>query len=468
MRIQTSWILPGLMAALAFTLLAGLPGAAQTVAKSVVLEGARLIDGTGHAPIENSVLVIEADRIRAVFPAAATGQPQHLEGAGRVDLRGKTLMPALINLHGHLGLTQNGLAAAGDSYTEENIRAQLEKYLAYGVGTVLALGTDQELIYRLRTAQRAGNFPAARIYTAGRGFGVAGGYPPATASSQGVYRPENPDQARAQVGELASHHPDFVKIWVDDEFGRLPKMKPEIYRAIIEEAHRRHLRVIAHVFYLADAKDLVRAGVDGLGHSVRDVAVDGELIDAMKARGVFLLPTLIRDESTFIYAQGAAWLEDPFFQNGVAPAVLTALRSRAFIEKFGANPDLPKLQAAFEMARKNLKALTEAGVRIALGTDSGPPLRFQGYFEHRELQLMVECGITPMQAIVAGTSAAAQALGAPDLGTLEPNHKADFLVLDANPLEDIHNTEKLSAVYQSGRPTHAPGKSQPVIGRARL
>jgi imidazolonepropionase-like amidohydrolase len=433
-------------------LLIGLPGAAQTGTETVVFEGARLIDGTGRPPVEGSVLIVTRGSIRAM---GKPGEVRYPKGARVVDLRGKTIMPTLTNLHGHLGLTQNGLAAGNASYTEDNIRAQLAKYLAYGVGSVLVLGTDQEIVYELREAQRAGNFPGARLFTAGRGFGVVGGYPPGTAKPQDVSRPKSPDEARAQVRELASHHPNFVKIWVDDDFGRLPKMKPEIYRAIIEAAHRYQLRVIAHVFYLADAKALLEAGIDGLGHSIRDLPVDHTLIDAMKARGVFLVPTLVRDESTFIYAQSAPWLEDPFFQTGVEPAVASILKSPSFIEKFRANPDLARLQAAFEMARKNLRTLADAGVKIGLGTDSGPPLRFQGYFEHRELQLMVESGLTPMQAIVAATSSAAEILGSSSqFGTLEPGKQADFLVLDANPLADIHNTEKLSAVYQSGRPVH--------------
>ncbi len=429
------------------------------IAGTVVLEGARLIDGTGNPPIEKSVLVIEGNRIKAV---GAMGSVPIPEGARVIDLGGKTIIPALINLHGHVGLTR-GLEQATANYNEENILAQLEKYLAYGVGTVVSLGNDQDLVYSLRERQRAGKLPGARLYTAGRGFGVPGGYPPGLASPADRYRPQTPEQARDEVRELAPHRPDFVKIWVDDDFGRLPKMKPEIYQAIIEEAHRNHLRVVAHVFYLGDAKALVRAGIDGLGHSVRDLPVDQELIAGLKARGVFLVPTLARDESTFAYAKGAPWLVDPFFEAGVDPAVLATLRSPAFLEKSRATPNLARLEAAFEMARRNLKTLSDAGVKIAGGTDSGPPLRFQGYSEQRELRLMVEAGLTPMQAIVAFTSAGAEALGAKvEFGALAPGKIADFLVLDANPLEDIRNTEKLASVWHEGKPT------KPVSASPRL
>ena len=421
---------------------------------TTVLEGALLIDGSGRPPLANSVLIVEDGRIRAVGKLGAMRYP---EGAEVVDLRGKTIVPALINLHGHLGQTRDGFNAAPDGYTAGNLRDQLAGYLAYGVGTVVSLGTDQDLIYGLRDAQRAGGLPGPRLYTAGRGFGVKGGFPPGgSPKAKGAvdrYRPQTPEQARAEVRELAGHKPDFVKMWVDDDFGRLPKMKPEVFRAIIEEAHQQGLRVIVHVFYLQDAKALVAAGVDGLGHSIRDQAVDADLINAMKAQGVFLIPTLVRDESTFAYGDPPRWLDDPFFQAGLEIGVLTALKSPAFINQNRANPDRPKLRAAFEMGKKNLKTLFDAGVKIGFGTDSGPPTRFQGFFEHRELQLMVESGLTPLQAITVATRTSAEILGATsEFGTLAPGKQADFLVLDDDPLEDIHSTEALSSVWQGGKP----------------
>ncbi len=416
---------------------------------ALALVGARLIDGTGRAPIEHSSLVIRAGKIRAAGKEGSVGIPK---GAQVVDLRGKTLMPLLVCLHGHMGLT-HGIEASAANYTEENVRAQLQRYLTYGVGAVLSLGNDQDLIYRLRDDQRAGNLSGARLYSAGRGFGVPGGYPPVLAGAQDRYRPKTPEEARDEVRELAAHQPDFVKIWVDDDFGRMPKMKPEIFRAVIDEAHRHGLRVVAHVFYLGDAKALVEAGVDGLGHSVRDRPVDRELIRAMKGHKVFLVPTLARDESTFVYADSPEWLRDPFFFTlvGLQPDTLATLESPPFVAKFRSNPDLSKYRAAFEMAKKNLRTLFNAGVKIGFGTDSGPPLRFQGYSEHQELQLMVESGLSPMQAILTATRASAAILGARDLGTLEPGKQADFLVLDANPLEDIRNTEKVSGVWQASR-----------------
>jgi imidazolonepropionase-like amidohydrolase len=421
---------------------------AQTNSEKAALVGARVIDGTGRPPIESGIVLISGGKIQAVGKNGAVKIPPD---ARKIDVTGKTLMPALVDLHTHLGQTINGLDPAPDAYSEANIRAQLVQLLAYGIGTVGIMGTDHDLIYTLREEQRAGELPGAQFYTAGRGFGAKSGFPSGEGSAWDVYRPVSPEEARGEVRELAAHHPSYVKMWVDDNYGRAPKMRPEIYRAIIDEAHRHELRVLAHLYYLADAKSLLAAGVDGIAHSVRDQPVDQELISALKARNVIYLPTLVRDESTFAYADPPVWLGDSFFQAGLSPGVPEKLQSQAFQQHAAANRDQTKNRASLAMGEKNLKTLSDAGVRVGFGTDAGVASRFLGYFEHRELQLMVESGLSPMQAIVCATHTASSFLGH-DFGTLQVNQRADILVLDANPLEDIHNTEKIAAVWQAGKP----------------
>ena len=419
---------------------------AQTKPRQIVLKGARLIDGTGAPAIEDSVLVIEGDHIAAAGKARSVSIPS---GADVKDVSGKTIMPALINLHGHLGLSSNGADSAAGHYTEENVAKQLNKYLSYGVETVASFGQDEDEIFKIRDAQHAGTLGGARLYTAGHGFVESTGKANPTDHR---YRPQNPEEARADVRELSAHHPDYIKMWVDDNLGHGTKMQPAVYQAIIDEAHKQHIRVFAHEFYLSDAKSLLAAGLDGFAHSIRDQAVDNDVMQTMKAHGVFLIPTLVRDEVLFAYADNLKWLDDPFFQAGLEPGALAMIRNPEFVEKVRSDPDIAKYRAGLEMAKKNLKTLSDAGAKIAFGTDSGVPTRFSGYFEHRELQLMVEAGLTPMQAIVAATGTNAEILGgAKQFGTLQAGRKADFLVLDANPLDDIHNTEKLSAVWQSGK-----------------
>jgi imidazolonepropionase-like amidohydrolase len=358
-------------------------------------------------------------------------------------------MPALTNLHGHLVLSSNGADSAAGHYTQENVVKQLNKYLSYGVGTVASFGQDEDAIFTIRDAQHAGTFGGARLFTAGRGFLE---YTGRTSPTDLRYRPQNPEEARADVRELAAHRPDYLKMWVDDGLGHGTKIQSAIYQAIIDEAHKQHIRVFAHEYYLDDAKALLAAGLDGFAHSIRDQPVDDDLIKTMKARGTFLIPTLVRDEVLFAYADNLKWLDDPFFLAGLEPGALAIIRKPENVEKIRKDPDIAKYRAGLEMAKKNLKTLSDAGVKIAFGTDSGIPTRFPGYFEHRELQLMVEAGLTPMQAIVAATGTNAEILGgAKQFGTLQAGKRADFLVLDANPLDDIHNTEKLSAVWQAGK-----------------
>ncbi len=412
---------------------------AQAKAQVIVLKGARLIDGTGRPAIENSVLVIEGDHVVAAGKPGAVSIPKD---AAVQDMSGKTIMPALINLHGHLGLSSNGA-------TQENVVKQLNKYLSYGIGTVASFGQDEDPIYSVRDAQHAGTVGGARMYTGGHGFLEYTGkaYP-----NDSRYRPQTADEARADVRELAAHHPDYIKMWVDDGLGRGTKMQPAVYQAIIDEGHKQHIRVFAHEFYLGDAKALLAAGLDGFAHSIRDQPVDDDLIKTMKAKGTFLIPTLVRDEVLFAYADNLPWLNDPFFLAGLEPGALAIIRSPENIEKGSKDPDIAKYRAGLQMAKKNLKTLSDAGVKVAFGTDSGIPTRFPGYFEHRELQLMVEAGLTPMQAIVAATGTNADILGgAKQFGTLQGGRRADFMVLDANPLDDIHNTEKLLAVWQAGK-----------------
>jgi imidazolonepropionase-like amidohydrolase len=435
------------------TLVYSAPVGAQATTQPIVLKGALLIDGTGRPPVTNSVIVIDGARIRAAGKAGSVGIPK---GADVRDVSGKTIMPALINIHGHPGVAAiNSIDPA--HYTVDNAEKVLQKYLAYGVGTVGSFGEDEEGVFMLRDEQHGGNLGGARLFTAGRGFASSGGR---VAPDDVRYHPKDADEARTEVRENAAHHPDYMKMWMDQRF------QPAVYQAIIDEGHRQKLRVFAHMYYLAEAKTLLAAGIDGFAHSVRDVPVDNDLIQGMKARGIFLIPTLVREEVVYIWAEPSRWLNDPFFVAGLEPGVLPTLQSTAFQEKFRRDPDLAKYKAGLEMAQKNLKTLYDAGVKIGFGTDSGIPTRFPGYMEHRELQLMVEAGLTPMQAIVIATSTSAGILkGEREFGTLQPGKQADFLVLDANPLDDIHNTEKLSAVWQAGKVVPSVSAKQTVSQR---
>jgi imidazolonepropionase-like amidohydrolase len=412
-----------------FIAIASSSGAAPAPAPRVrAFVGARLFDGSGRPPIENAVFLVEDGRFVAV--GAGVTVPK---GAESVDLAGRFVLPGLVNTHGHVGETR-GLRAGPELYTRENVLDQLRLYARYGVTTVVSLGGDRDEGFRMRDEQDTPTLDRARLHVAGA-----------------VVDGATPEAARAQVEAVAAKKPDWVKIRVDDNLGTTPKMTPEVYRAVIEEAHRRRLRVAAHLFYLEDARGLLGAGVDFLAHSVRDQDVDPAFVAELKRRGTCLCPTLMREVSTFVYADEPDFFADPFFLKAADPAVVAELRSPERREQVRASTAAARYREALKVASRNLKVLSDAGVPIAFGTDTGPPARFQGYFEHRELQHMVEAGLTPAQALFAATGGAARCMGLADVGRIEPSAWADFLVLRSDPLADIRNTTTLESVWIAGR-----------------
>jgi imidazolonepropionase-like amidohydrolase len=393
--------------------------------------GVRLIDGTGTVPLLNAVLLVRDGRVVAAGPAAGVKVPKD---AVRVELTGKTVMPGMINAHGHVGETV-GLRAGPELNTRENVLRQLGLYARYGITTVFSLGGDAEAGFALRESADAPNPGRARLFVSGPVIVAA-----------------TPEEARARVDAVAAQKPDFVKIRVDDNLGTTPKMAPPVYRAVIEQAHKRGLRVAAHLYYLEDAKGLLDAGVDFLAHSIRDREVDEEVVRRLKQRDVCLCPTLMREVSTFVYESAPAFFADPFFLRDADAAVLAELLDPKRQESVRNSRSAQAYKTALQVASRNLKKLADAGVRIAMGTDTGPPARFQGYFEHEELALMAKAGLNPQQVLDSATGVAARCLGvAGQLGTLVPGAHADFVVLGANPLDDIANTRTIESVWVGGQ-----------------
>jgi imidazolonepropionase-like amidohydrolase len=389
--------------------------------------GVRILDGGGAEPVEDGVILVRDGRIQAVGPRRRIAVPP---GAERTDLAGRTVMPGLVNAHGHVGETQ-GLRSGPELATPENVRAQLGLYARYGVTTVFSLGGDSEAGFRARDEAPRDR---ARLHVAG---------PVITAAT--------PEEARRKVDELAPRKPDLVKVRIDDNLGTAAKMPPAVYQAVIEQAHKHGLRVAAHVYYLEDAKGALRAGVDFIAHSVRDREVDDELISLLKEKSVCLSPTLMREVSTFVYESEPRFFADPFFLGEADASALAELRDPKRQEGFRKSASAQQYKKALEVASRNLKALSDAGVRIAMGTDTGPPGRFQGYFEHMELELMVKAGLTPRQVLVAATGDAAQCLGlAGQVGTLRPGAWADFVVLREDPSADIVKTRTIESVWVAG------------------
>jgi imidazolonepropionase-like amidohydrolase len=414
----------------------------------LVLRNFTLIDGRGGPPAPNSGLIATDGRITWIGPASQLKAPN---GAAVQDLTGKYVMPGMINLHGHVAESDGVVQDPVKFFTREEVEADLRLYARFGVTAVASLGTDQPLVYEMRAEQRRGRPTMARIFTAGRGFTVKDGFPTNVGNVPGVpYEPTQPSEASASMNELAKHRPDVVKIWVDDRFGDFKKTPIEISRPIIETAHKHNIKVVAHVFYLDDAKQLAAAGLDALVHSVRDKAVDNELIQLMKKHGTWLVPTLFREAATFAFAEPDRFLNDPFFTRAVSPRMQAVLRSPEYRKALTSDKYFPNYPRYLQTAKENLKRLADAGIRIGFGSDTGVLTRFEGFGEHWEMELMVEAGLTPMQVITAATRSSAEFLGQKDLGTLERGKWADLIVLGRDPLVDIRNSRSLESVYIAG------------------
>jgi imidazolonepropionase-like amidohydrolase len=404
------------VAIVAVVVLGFLAGLASPVpAQSVTaFEGVRLIVGDGGV-IENATLVVEGAKIAQAGRAADVRVPA---GAKRVDLAGKTVMPMIIDTHVHLSPTRDALIR------DLRLRAY------YGVSAAMSMGTDGYELLGMRGETIPG---AARFVSAGRGITM-----PEPGRTTVPYWITSAAEGRKAVEELATHKVDIIKIWVDARDGKYKKLNPEMYGAIIDEAHKRGLRVTAHIFELEDAKGLIRAGIDAFAHGVRDKDIDDEVVAMFKQHPNLILTPNLPDRGVKVDLE---WLRP-------------GLPAEEFAKLEAANKDNPKAQAFYGIQARNLAKLNAAGVRITLGTDGNRP-----WGPHEEMLDMVLAGMTPMQVIVAATRNSAEFLRLADTGTLQAGKSADFIVLDANPLDDITNTRRISAVILRGA---AVDRTQPI------
>ncbi len=389
-------------------LMAGCTGPeAGSDAAVTVFEGARLIVGDGSAPIEDAVFVVAGDRF---MQAGRRADVQIPGGATRVDLSGKTVMPAVVNAHMHLASTRDDRVA------------QLQHLAYYGAGLAVSLGQDTgDVPFEMRDEAVP---DGARSRSAGRGITT-----PEPGRSEVPFWITSEEEARTAVQELAAQEVDFVKIWVDDRNGQYEKLSPALYGAVIDEAHRHGLRVTAHIFTLEDAKGLLRAGIDAFAHGVRDRDIDDELVALWSERpNVVLVPNLPNPG----VALDLGWL------SGTVPA-------GELQEMQEASRDRPAAQESFGIQARNLARLNQEGVRIAFGTDGSTPWAL-----HQEMEDMVRSGMTPAEVIVAATRNSAELMQVTDIGTVAEGKSADFIVLDANPLDEITNTRRIAAVYLRG------------------
>jgi imidazolonepropionase-like amidohydrolase len=411
---------------------------------AVLYEGARLIIGDASAAIDSGAFVVQNGRITALGRKGAVAAPS---GAARVDLTGKTVMPTMVNAHAHFGYERFSRAAGEalpENFTPENLLDHLQREAFYGVGTANDGGSAPvALSLQFQLDQAARNFPAAAQYWFNAGIVPPNGGPDSilikgTRPLHANYEVLRAPEARAAVQDVLAKNIKQVKIWLGDRGGSYPAMPYQVYDAVIDEAHKNGIKVHAHATTLRDQKDALRAGVDVLVHMVQDVAIDDELSTLLKEKRPYWATVIALGDRSDVCDQ------DPFFTQSLSDKIVADIRATS------CNPNV---NAALreERLKQNFMKMIDSGARLILGTDAGirPGTAF-GSSDHHEIAHWVQMGLTPAQAIIAATSRPAEALGLNDIGTLGEGKSANFIVLDANPLDDIRNTRRIASVYLRG------------------
>jgi imidazolonepropionase-like amidohydrolase len=401
----------------------------KTDEKNVVaFTGATIIDESNESPIRDGIILVEEGKIIAI---GTKEQVQIPAGAEVKKLTGKFITPGFINAHGHVGDVKG---IEGGHYSRENIIDNLHLYAHYGVTTVVSLGGDRAEAVDLRAVTDTTAIGRARLYIAGA-----------------VVTGTTAEEALKMVDSNHEMGVDFMKIRVDDNLGTAISMPSEVYKPVIDRSHKLGYKIATHMYYLDDAKQLLRSGSDLMAHSVRDKDIDTEFIELMKEKKVCYCPTLTREVSTFVYGDTARFFSDPFFNRMNDTALIRPLLDPERQKQIKNSKSAITYRQQLPTAMANLKRLADNGIPIAFGTDSGIPTRFMGYFEHMEMDMMQEAGLTPSQILRSATIDAARCMGLKGVGTLVPGNWADFVVLDKNPLDDIRNIHQLDAVYVGGQ-----------------
>ena len=433
-----------------WTAIALLAAPAWSQPRAALYEGGRLITGDGSAPIENGAFVIQNGHITAIGAAGTLTAPA---GATRINLAGKTVMPAMVNVHVHIGY--EGYSSWGaQNYTARNVLDHLQREAFYGTAVTQSVGSSPvDASIRFQRDQQAGKFPPASRFFFMPGMAPPNGGPDevlreATTALHVINEVSTAQEARAAVQKMAAKGIKSVKIWVDDRRGTYPKMTPEVYEAVIDEAHKHRMMVHAHATTLPDQKAVVKAGADVLVHLVQNEKLDDEYLALLKEKKPYWATVIGLGDPT------AVCEHDPFFEQ--ASARQGDRRDSRHDGAASADARTARLPLRTHAAREailayNFPRMIASGARIVLGTDAGVhPGHTFGSGEHVELARWVQLGLTPSQAIVAATERPAELMGLKDMGTLAAGKRADFIVLDANPLDDIRNTRKISSVYLDG------------------
>ncbi len=389
----------------------------------VAYTGARIWDGTGSAVQENRSLVTQNGRVVGVFEVIP-------EGTEIVDVSGSWIVPGFVNAHGHVS---GYWADESASNSLDRVRGDLSLYARYGVTSVISLGGELGEVLEIRDGQETSDLAHARVKVAGS-----------------VVVGDTPEEAVAMVRENINDGVDWIKLRVDDNLGNSAKMPWDTVKATIDAARIAQLPVATHIFYLEDAARVLQMGSGLIGHSVRDQPVTDEFVQTLIGTGVCYVPTLTREVSTFVYEERPDFFDDPLFSEYAKQSEIDRVSDPELMARVASSPASTAYKQALQQAKENLKIIADAGARVAFGTDTGPPGRFLGYFEHMEFDLMAEAGMSPEQILLSATSVAADCVHLDEVGTLEAGKWADFVVVNEDPLQDVQALHSIRDVYIAG------------------
>jgi imidazolonepropionase-like amidohydrolase len=407
------------------------------------ITGVTLIDGTTRAPLQNAVVVIDGTRISQVGASASVQVPAN---ATVIDGRGKFVIPGLADMHHHL--------QSGSTRPQQNLPSNLRRMLVVGVTTVFNPSVPLKEFAALKTAAADDAAPYAHFFATGPIISIKGDI---YAAMVGGPTPDTPQQAQAVVKDLKSAGVDAIKVQYDDlswSFkGGFPTLKRDVLDAIIKEAHQQNLKVFAHAPVLKHAKDALRAGLDGLMHGIIDEPIDQEFITLMKQNRASYVATMalfndMADVNAFAKRQATSWdragLQPPRLYDFFAGPGGAQFFEKSFNNLTFTRQHLP-------VQKDNVKKAFDAGIPVVLGTDTGFQGVLIGVATQIELELLVEAGLTPGQALGAATINAARMIGREkDLGTVEAGKLADLVILDADPLQDVRNVTRIFRTMKGG------------------
>ena len=428
--------------------LAAVPAGVQAPDVKVIV-GATLINPTATVLVADALIVITGSRITSVgrVPPEAGSAAGRPAGAEIIDARGKFVIPGLADMHNHLG-------AGGMSFgpQRENYVGNLGRMLSVGVTTVFNPDVGESEFAQLKAAAGADAAPYARFFGTGPAITVPG----ASLGQQGL-TPAAAADARAMVQKLKAANVDAIKIHRDDLAWASKKtvqtMPVDVLQAVVDEAHRVGLRAHVHAPQLARAKEALRAGADGLMHGIIDEPIDQDFIALMKKNGAVYVPTLgmfedVADVGAFAKRQAPFWDQLGFQPPGIYQVFMSPQGVQIF-QSFLSNTAFTREH--LPMLRTNMQQAFAAGIPIVMGSDTGFFGVLLGVAAPMELELMVEGGLKPRDAIASATINAARMIGREqELGSVEAGKVADMLILDANPLDDIRAVRRVHRVVKGG------------------